>query len=109
MRELRNPNPNNMERSHDHTKDMHHLSTPISVPRNSTLTENRANVGPSSNSTKVTNKPTIKSQIPLNTIHKHPSTHMKIMGKFKLQKAPEISQISGQRPEPLAGGGQGRP
>jgi hypothetical protein len=34
---------------------------------------------------------------------------MKIMEKNQLQKAPEISQISGRRPEPLTGGGQGRP
>jgi len=109
MRDPRNPNPNNMERSHDHTKERHHMSTPISVPRNSKLTENRASVGPSSNSTNVTNKPTSKPQIPLNTMHKHPSTHMKIIEKIKLQRAPEISQISGQRPEPLTCGGQGRP
>jgi hypothetical protein len=34
---------------------------------------------------------------------------MKIMENIKLQKDPEISQISGQRPEPLTSGGQGRP
>ncbi len=109
MREPCNPNPNNTKRSHDHIKEMHHLSTPISVPRTSNLTENRSNVGPSSDSTNVTNKPTNKPQVPLNTMHKHPSTHMKIMETFKLQKAHEISQISGQRPEPLTGGVHGRP
>jgi hypothetical protein len=82
MREPRNPNPNNMERSHDHAKEMHHMSIPISVPYTSNLSEDRPNVSPSSDSTNVTNKPTSKSQIPLNTMHKHPSTHMKIMEKL---------------------------
>jgi hypothetical protein len=88
---------------------MNHLSIPISVPRTSNLAEDRANIGPSSNNTNVANEPTSKPQIHVNTMHKHLSTHMKIVEKIKLQKAPDISQLSGKRPEPLTGGGQGRP
>jgi len=41
-------------------------------------------------------------------MHKSPSTHTKIRGKNRLQKTPNISQISDRRPEPLVGSGQGR-
>jgi hypothetical protein len=87
-RESENPatNPNNMERSLAHTKEMHHLSIPISVPHTSNLTEKRANVGTSSNITNVANNPTSEPQMPLNTMHKYPYTHMKIIEQIRLKR-----------------------
>ena len=111
MREPRTLTKNNTERSHKRTTENHHISIVIPVPRNSNYTENRDNIGPSSNNTKaiVTNESTCDLNNPKNEMHMHTYTSAKRMRNNRLQNASDITHISSTRPKLLAGGGQANP
>jgi hypothetical protein len=105
MREHQTLKDINTEKRLKKSKEKHHLSTPISVPRISTPNDNIDTIDLVPNNTTVTNSTTCGSNHLENTMRKQPSTCMKIKRSIRLRRVFGTTRISYSWLELLAGGG----